>query len=156
MSHRTFVECTGKLYHQMSPNLRQTLLAGFVLRMNSDSKDKRLQERVQDRLYTRSKWENSFADPTLAFGDVRNVIWNCRGAAAELLKALGKEDSRTEQRDTTMLPIGLNREMARLTSELAKTTPPAAGNGNGYFSNDNRNTIYAKSDPRLNWSWRLR
>jgi hypothetical protein len=151
-----FVECTGKLYHQMSPNLRQTLLAGFVLRMNSDGKDKRLQERVQDKLYTRAKWDNSFADTTLTFDDVRNVIWNCRGAASELLKAFGNEDSGTEQRDMTMLPIDSNQEMARLTSELAKTMPPVAGNGNRYFSNDNRNTIYAKSDPRLNWSWRLR
>jgi len=140
----------------MPSNFRQTLLTGFVLRMNDDGRDKRLQERVQDKLYTKAKWENSFADPTLTFDDVRNVIWNGRGAASELLKPFGNEDSRTEQRDMTMLPIDSNQEMARLTSELAKTMPPAAGNGNRYFSNDNRNTIYAKSDPKLNWSWRLR
>ncbi|WKT54331.1 hypothetical protein QSH57_004915 [Fusarium oxysporum f. sp. vasinfectum] len=136
-SLKTFIECT-------------------VLRMNDDGRDKRLQERVQDKLYTRAKWENSFADPTPTFDDVRNVIWNGRGAALELLKPFGNEDSRTEQRDMTILPIDSNQEMARLTSELAKTMPPAAGNGNRYFSNDNRNTIYAKSDPKLNWSWRLR
>ncbi|RKK73006.1 hypothetical protein BFJ71_g17455 [Fusarium oxysporum] len=155
-SLKTFIECAGKLYHRMPSNFRQTLLTGFVLRMNDDDRDKRLQERVQDKLYTKAKWENSFADPTLTFDDVRNVIWNGRGAASELLKPFGNEDSRTEQRDMTMLPIDSNQDMARLTSELAKTMPPAAGNGNRYFSNDNRNTIYAKSDPKLNWSWRLR
>jgi hypothetical protein len=42
----------------MPSNFRQTLLTGFVLRMN-DGRDKRLQERVQDKLYTKTKWETA-------------------------------------------------------------------------------------------------
>ncbi|KAF5604887.1 ribonuclease H [Fusarium pseudoanthophilum] len=137
-SLRTFVDRTGKLYHRMPPNYRQTLLTSFILRMNDKDKDQRLQERIQDRLYSRNKWNNGVADPTLTFDDVRNVIWDCRNAASETLQPFGEEGDKTEQENSNKMLIDSNREMAKLTSELARVILPTVRGGNYYPNNDSR------------------
>ncbi|KAF5012460.1 hypothetical protein FDECE_1512 [Fusarium decemcellulare] len=111
----------SKLYHQLRAPHRKTMLTGLVLRMNDGEKDRRLQERVQDRLYADQKWGKSVAGDHLTYNDVHDMIWECRSSTTEKLTRNEEDYMTTSGMDPIRLMMRNQESISDLTQLMKET-----------------------------------